>query len=208
MKTAETINSVCAELGTTKADLAKRMGMLPSSLYRKLARESMTLEEFQIAVEECVAHPCNAEYGNQGVDACGKYVAIDGVLHIGLAHKQNEGCCRHHYNLDNLRHADVMQLAVEHERRTQRRNTAEYYYQQHAQEESQHSILGMRVGILYHVVDELAVLLGIDNALAYTLLIYLVLVQFFAYTVLYECSYKNSYERKQRRHFFSLLYKV
>lgn len=47
MKTAETINSVCAELGTTKADLAKRMGMLPSSLYRKLARESMTFEEFQ-----------------------------------------------------------------------------------------------------------------------------------------------------------------
>lgn len=47
MKTAETINYVCAELGTTKADLAKRMGMLPSSLYRKLARESMTLEEFQ-----------------------------------------------------------------------------------------------------------------------------------------------------------------
>ena len=47
MKTAETINSVCSELGTTKADLAKRMGMLPSSLYRKLARESMTLEEFQ-----------------------------------------------------------------------------------------------------------------------------------------------------------------
>ena len=53
----------------------------------------------------------------------------------------------------------------------------------------------MRIGILYHVVDELAVLLGIDYALTYTLLIYLVLVQFFAYTVLYECSYKNSYER-------------
>lgn len=47
MKTAETINIVCAELGTTKAELAKRMGMLPSSLYRKLARESMTFEEFQ-----------------------------------------------------------------------------------------------------------------------------------------------------------------
>ena len=47
MKTAETINTVCSKLGTTKADLAKRMGMLPSSLYRKLARESMTLEEFQ-----------------------------------------------------------------------------------------------------------------------------------------------------------------
>ena len=47
MKTADTINVVCDELGTTKADLAKRMGMHPSSLYRKLARESMTLEEFQ-----------------------------------------------------------------------------------------------------------------------------------------------------------------
>ena len=47
MKTAETINHVCADLGVTKADLAKRMGMLPSSLYRKLARESMTLEELQ-----------------------------------------------------------------------------------------------------------------------------------------------------------------
>ena len=47
LKTAETINIVCAELGTTKAELAKQMGMLPSSLYRKLARESMTFEEFQ-----------------------------------------------------------------------------------------------------------------------------------------------------------------
>lgn len=47
MKTAETINIVCSELGISKADLAKRMGMLPSSLYRKLARESMTFEEFQ-----------------------------------------------------------------------------------------------------------------------------------------------------------------
>ena len=47
MKTAETINTVCSELGITKADLAKRMGMLPSSLYRKLARESMTLEDLQ-----------------------------------------------------------------------------------------------------------------------------------------------------------------
>ena len=47
MKTTETINIVCSELGITKADLAKRMGILPSSLYRKLARESMTLEELQ-----------------------------------------------------------------------------------------------------------------------------------------------------------------
>ena len=47
MKTAETINVVCAELGITKADLAKQMGIHPSSLYRKLARESMTLEELQ-----------------------------------------------------------------------------------------------------------------------------------------------------------------
>ena len=47
MKTAETINIVCNELGITRAELAKKMGMLPSSLYRKLARESMTLEELQ-----------------------------------------------------------------------------------------------------------------------------------------------------------------
>ena len=47
MTTTETINNVCSELGITKAELAKRMGMLPSSLYRKLARESMTLEELQ-----------------------------------------------------------------------------------------------------------------------------------------------------------------
>ena len=47
MKTEETISAACSELGITKADLAKRMGMLPSSLYRKLARESMTFEEFQ-----------------------------------------------------------------------------------------------------------------------------------------------------------------
>lgn len=47
MKTAETIQIVCSELGTSKAELAKRMGILPSSLYRKLARESMTFEEFQ-----------------------------------------------------------------------------------------------------------------------------------------------------------------
>lgn len=47
MRTAETINAVCSELGITKAELAKRMGLHPSSLYRKLSRESMTLEEFQ-----------------------------------------------------------------------------------------------------------------------------------------------------------------
>ena len=47
MKTAEIIENMCTEMGITKADLAKKMGMLPSSLYRKLARESTTLEELQ-----------------------------------------------------------------------------------------------------------------------------------------------------------------
>lgn len=47
MNTTEIINSACAEAGVTKAELAKRMGMLPSSLYRKLSRESMTFEELQ-----------------------------------------------------------------------------------------------------------------------------------------------------------------
>ena len=64
MKTAETINIVCTELGITKADLAKRMGMLPPSLYRKLARESMALEELQkcldvlgVAIEFNLSYP-------------------------------------------------------------------------------------------------------------------------------------------------------
>ena len=47
MKTAEIINNVCAHLGIAKADLAKRMGLHPSSFYRKLAKESMTFEELQ-----------------------------------------------------------------------------------------------------------------------------------------------------------------
>ena len=47
MTTTEILNIVCSELGTTKSDLSRRMGMLPSSLYRKLSRESMTLEELQ-----------------------------------------------------------------------------------------------------------------------------------------------------------------
>ena len=47
MKTTAIINTVCLELGISKAVMAKKMGMLPSSLYRKLARESMTLEELQ-----------------------------------------------------------------------------------------------------------------------------------------------------------------
>ena len=45
MTTTEIINIACSELGITKAALAKKMGVLPSSFYRKLARESMTLEE-------------------------------------------------------------------------------------------------------------------------------------------------------------------
>lgn len=47
MKTAEIINNVCAHLGISKADLAKQMGIYPSSLYRKLSRDSMTFEELQ-----------------------------------------------------------------------------------------------------------------------------------------------------------------
>ena len=47
MKTSEIINSICSHLGIAKADLAKRMGIYPSSLYRKLSKESMTFEELQ-----------------------------------------------------------------------------------------------------------------------------------------------------------------
>ena len=51
MNTAEIINNVCSELGVTKADLAKRMGMLPSSLYRKLSQDTMTFKELQKCLE-------------------------------------------------------------------------------------------------------------------------------------------------------------
>ena len=47
MKTAEIINNICSHLGIAKADLARRMGLHPSSLYRKLSKESMTFEELQ-----------------------------------------------------------------------------------------------------------------------------------------------------------------
>ena len=47
MKTSEIINTVCSHLGIAKADLAKRMGLYPSSLYRKLSKGSMTFEELQ-----------------------------------------------------------------------------------------------------------------------------------------------------------------
>ena len=47
MKTSEIINNACSGQGITRAELAKRMGMYPSSLYRKITRESMTLEELQ-----------------------------------------------------------------------------------------------------------------------------------------------------------------
>ena len=47
MKTSAIINNACSGLGITRAELAKRMGMYPSSLYRKITRESMTLEELQ-----------------------------------------------------------------------------------------------------------------------------------------------------------------
>ena len=72
MKTEETITTVCSELGITKAELAKRMGMLPSSLYRKLARESMTFEEFQnclnvleVAIEFEIQYPDGKKQNSQ-----------------------------------------------------------------------------------------------------------------------------------------------
>ena len=36
MKASEIINNICSQLGIAKAELAKRMGLHPSSLYRKL----------------------------------------------------------------------------------------------------------------------------------------------------------------------------
>lgn len=64
MKTVDIINRVCEKTGVTKSDLARRMGMHPSSLYRKLGRETMTFEELQecldkldVSVEFTVHYP-------------------------------------------------------------------------------------------------------------------------------------------------------
>lgn len=51
MKTSEIINEICIHQGISKAELAKRMGLYPSSLYRKLSRDSMTFEELQKCLE-------------------------------------------------------------------------------------------------------------------------------------------------------------
>lgn len=47
MKTADIINNLCTHLEIPKADLARQLGLHPSSLYRKLSNESMTFEELQ-----------------------------------------------------------------------------------------------------------------------------------------------------------------
>lgn len=51
MKTSEIITNACARTGIAKKELAEKMGMFPSSLYRKLAKESMTIEELQACLE-------------------------------------------------------------------------------------------------------------------------------------------------------------
>lgn len=52
MKTAEIINQVCSNLGISKSNIAKKMGLYPSSFYRKISNETMSLEELQ----ECLAN--------------------------------------------------------------------------------------------------------------------------------------------------------
>ncbi|MBP9001784.1 MAG: response regulator [Lachnospiraceae bacterium] len=52
MKTSDIINQVCSHLGITKSDMAKQMGLFPSSFYRKIANESMSLEELMKCVGE------------------------------------------------------------------------------------------------------------------------------------------------------------
>lgn len=51
MTASEIINIVCSNLGIAKTELAKRMGIYPSSLYRKLSKECMTFDELQKCLE-------------------------------------------------------------------------------------------------------------------------------------------------------------
>lgn len=52
MKTSDIINQVCGQIGITKADMAKQMGIFPSSFYRKISNETMTLEELMRCLGE------------------------------------------------------------------------------------------------------------------------------------------------------------
>lgn len=81
MTTSEFINTACADLGISKAALAKRMGMLPSPLYRKLERESMSLEELQkcldlMGVTISVAPQYADGSGRRGMAAAHRAAAI------------------------------------------------------------------------------------------------------------------------------------
>ena len=45
MNTTEIINGICSQMGISKAELAKRIGLYPSYLYKKLSKESINYKE-------------------------------------------------------------------------------------------------------------------------------------------------------------------
>ena len=46
----------------------------------------VTFEERKIAVEERIAHPCDAKNADHGIHSGCKYVAFHGILHLCFAH--------------------------------------------------------------------------------------------------------------------------
>lgn len=68
MKTSEIINSICSHLGIAKSELARRMELHPSSLYRKLSKESMTFEELQKCLDVLgVSVELQFKYSDRGI---------------------------------------------------------------------------------------------------------------------------------------------
>ena len=154
----------------------------------------VALEELQVAVEEGVAHPCDAEDGYHGIHACREDVAIDSCLHVGLAYEQYQGRYRHHHDLNGLRHREGLHHAIHLERRAQSGNAAEQYDQRYTQQECQHAPLRpgiqSRLRLCLHLVHRL------DQTLSHATLVLRIVFQLLADAILHEGSHDDGYQRR------------
>ena len=51
---------------------------------------NMRFEEFEIAIEERVAHPCNTKNTHHGIHSSTKDIAFDGILYLSFTYKQDD----------------------------------------------------------------------------------------------------------------------
>ena len=147
-----------------------------------------------MSIEEGVAHPGNTENGYHGIHSCSEDVALHCILYLCLACQKYQGCCCHHDDFNGLGHRHAVYLVAYHERRTKGWEAAKYDYRQYTEQEGYHGILGAWARILDHLVDKTAVLLGLDDSLAYLFFIYRVVYQFFSYVVLHQGCHQDGDE--------------